>query len=155
MKLQLSRTLRWQTLAAGKLTVTAGELWLTRDHMAEDWVLRPGETLAVRAGELLTLGPLHEGRAVVALSLPETQASAGPLPSGLSTLSEGGSGTPLPGTPFSQAGLRAALLARLAGLARGLAGGLLALARRAEATACRAQGSICAGESMASAGVLK
>lgn len=126
MKLQLSRTLRWQTLAAGKLTVTAGELWLTRDHQGEDWVLHPGEALDVQAGELLTLGPLHEGRAVVALNLP-----------------------------VPQAGLRAALLARLAGWARGLAGGLLALARRAEATACRAQGSICAGESMASAGVLK
>lgn len=126
MKLQLSRTLRWQTLASGDLTVTAGELWLTRDGLAEDWVLRPGQRLAVQAGEQLTLGPLHEGRALVALSLP-----------------------------VPQAGLRAALLAGLAGLARGLGEGLLALARRAEATASRAQGCICAGESMASAGVLK
>lgn len=125
MKLQLSRTLRWQTLAAGNLSVTAGELWLTRDGLGEDWVLCPGQSLAVQAGEQLTLGPLHEGRAVVALSLP-----------------------------VPQAGLRAALLARLAGLARGLGEGLLALARRAEATASRAQGSICAGESMASAGGL-
>lgn len=122
--LHLSHTLRWQSLGAGTLHVTTGQAWVTRDGFAEDWVLSAGESLPLHSGEQITLGPLHEGQPV-GLRLP------GPQP-----------------------GLRAALLARAAGLARGLGEGLLALARKAEATACRAQGSICAGESMASAGGL-
>lgn len=133
MMLHLSHTLRWQSLGTGALHVTTGQAWVTRDGIAEDWVLSAGESLPLRAGELITLGPLHEGHPV-ALSVP------GPQPGLLAVL-------------------RTALLARAAGLARGLARvlneGLLALARKAEATACRAQGSICAGESMASAGGLK
>lgn len=128
MMLHLSRTLRWQSLGTGTLQVSTGQAWVTRDGFANDWVLSPGDSLLLRAGEQITLGPLHEGRPV-ALSLPGPQ----------------------PGLP---AALRTALLARAAGLARGLGEGLLALARKAEATACRAQGSICAGESMASAGGL-
>ena len=123
--LHLSHTLRWQSLGAGNLQVTSGEAWVTRDGRAEDWVLSAGQSLPLHSGEVITLGPLHEGRPV-ALSLP------GPQP-----------------------GLRAAFFGAVAALARGLGAGLLALARRAEATACRAQGSICAGESMASAGGLK
>ena len=129
MMLHLSRTLRWQSLGTGTLQVTTGQAWVTRDGFANDWVLAAGDSLPLRAGEHITLGPLHEGRPV-GLSLPGPQ----------------------PGLP---AALRGALLTRAAGLARGLGEALIALARSADAMAKRAQGCICAGESMASSGALK
>lgn len=60
---------------AGALLAQGGRVWVTREGQAEDWMLAPGETLAVRQGERLWLSTGPDGRPAQVAWLPAGVAS--------------------------------------------------------------------------------
>ncbi len=53
---------RWQVPAAGELRVLAGQVWLTRDGDAADYVLSAGQSQPLRRGDWVTLEPWLAGQ---------------------------------------------------------------------------------------------
>lgn len=133
MEWRLSEVQAWSAPQAGWLVVSGGRAWLTRRGDMQDHVLASGGVLVVQAGDALTLGPWDREGAPRLVFVAAQQAA---------------------GRRLTLAPLRWLLLP-LSALARALGLGLLALARSAEAMASRTHGCISAGDSMASAGVLK
>lgn len=116
---------------AGKLTVRSGRLWITHDAAPGDWVLDPGMSLQVQAGDLIVVEDW--GGATPATF--EWAVQAGRIQR--ARLAWGWRGL----ADLADAGARA--LAGLADWAR---------ARNAAPSAMRAQGNISSGASMASCG---
>jgi len=115
------------------LTALAGAVWVTRRGDPNDYVLQPGERLALPRGEQVTVSPLHADQAA---------------------LWDWNFAPPQP----AQRRVRAAVALGFDFTARVLertAAGLAALARSAASIACRAQGCIKPGDSMASAGTVQ
>ena len=116
------------------LDALAGMLWVTRQGDPADYVLAPGERLALARGDRVTVGALH----AKAPALWDWRPAAPPV------------------RRYRLARTALALAFGVAARAlRGAADGLAALARSAAAIACRAQGCIKAGESIASAGTVQ
>jgi Protein of unknown function (DUF2917) len=115
------------------LTALGGKLWVTRRGDPADYILAPGERLALSRGDDVTVG----GWESMHPALWDWQ----------------------PAVPARRYRLLREVVAAVFGLAaRGLRAGaeaLAALARNAAAIACRAQGCIRAGDSMASAGTVQ
>lgn len=63
--LRLDAVRRWQVPADGTLAVRRARVWITRDGDPADHVLAPGDTLALQAGDWLTLEPWQAGRPVL------------------------------------------------------------------------------------------
>jgi Protein of unknown function (DUF2917) len=115
------------------LTALGGKLWVTRRGDPNDYVLAPGERLALSRGEHLTVGAWLRDEPARWDWTPVAPARRyGLLRDGV--------------------GLAFGLAARAL---RGAADALAALARNAASIACRAQGCIKAGDSMASAGTVQ
>jgi hypothetical protein len=115
------------------LTALAGSVWVTRRDDLNDYVLQPGERLALARGAQVTVSPLHAEQAAL---WDWTFAPA----------------------RSPQRRVREVVALGFDVAARGLeraAAGLAALARSAASIACRAQGCIEAGDSMASAGTVQ
>jgi hypothetical protein len=53
---------RWQAQEAGELQLLAGQAWLTRDGDALDYVLSPGQSLCLCAGDWVTAEPWQAGQ---------------------------------------------------------------------------------------------
>jgi hypothetical protein len=119
-----------------RLKVLAGEVWLTREGDPDDYLLAPGESLAVAGGERLWLGRWHADQA----ALWDWDSARVRLDARRYVFLRD---------------LAAAALGLVERALLGTAAGLAALARSAAATACRAQGCIRAGESIASAGTVQ
>ena len=115
------------------LTALAGSVWVTRRGDPGDYVLQPGERLALGRGEAVTVSALHADQA----ALWDWCFAPARSP---------------------QRRVREVVAFGFEGVARVLeraAAGLAALARSAASMACRAQGCIKAGDSMASAGAVQ
>lgn len=115
------------------LTALAGSVWVTRRGDPDDYVLQPGERLALSRGEQVTVSALDAGQPV----LWDWRFAP-------------------PRSP--QRRVRDAVAVGFAFAARVFergAAGLAALARSAASMACRAQGCIKACDSMASAGTVQ
>jgi hypothetical protein len=59
--LVLDRVVRLNSAGTGRLTVTAGRVWLTRDGRDEDHVLSPGEQIQLKAGQSIVAEPWSAG----------------------------------------------------------------------------------------------
>jgi Protein of unknown function (DUF2917) len=120
------------------LTALGGTLWVTRRGDVADYVLAPGERLALARGDDVTVGGWDRAHP----ALWDWQLVA-----------------PRQRTPRQRYRLARALVAGAFGLAaralRGAAAGLSALARNAASIACRAQGCMSRGDSIASAGTVQ
>jgi Protein of unknown function (DUF2917) len=117
----------------GRLTVLAGQVWLTRQNDLQDHVLTAGQTLELGPGDDVVVESLVAGPTRLRWDAP-------PAPVYLADF------------------LRGAWAGGLRRAARGLgaaAAGLEALARTAAATANRAQGCIRSCDSMASSGTVQ
>lgn len=115
------------------LTALTGNVWVTRRGDPADYVLQPGERLALARGEEVTVSSLHDRQP--ALWDWHFEPARSP-----------------------QRRVREVVALVFDVVARGLeraAAGLAGLARSAAAIACRAQGCIKAGDSMASAGTVQ
>jgi Protein of unknown function (DUF2917) len=115
------------------LTSLAGSVWVTRSGDLDDYVLQPGERLALLRGEQVTVSALDADKP----ALWDWRFAPARSP---------------------QRRVREAVALVFDGAARALeraAAGLAALARNAASMACRAQGCIKAGDSMASAGTVQ
>lgn len=115
------------------LTALAGSVWVTRRGDPDDYVLQPGERLALSRGEQVTVSALDADQPV----LWDWRFAP-------------------PRSP--QRRVRDAVAVGFAFAARVFergAAGLAALARSAASMACRAQGCIKACDSMASAGTVQ
>jgi hypothetical protein len=115
------------------LTTRAGSVWVTRHGDLNDYVLSPGQRLALARGDRVEVGALDDAHPALWDWTPMAPQRRYRL-------------------------LREATGAGLALAARALragADGLAALARSAAAMACRAQGCIRAGDSIASAGTVQ
>jgi hypothetical protein len=115
------------------LTSLTGSVWVTRRGDPGDYVLQPGERLALARGEEVTVSSLHDRQP--ALWDWHFEPARSP-----------------------QRRVREVVALGFDVVARGLeraAAGLAGLARSAAAIACRAQGCIKAGDSMASAGTVQ
>lgn len=123
-----------RTRRPGRLMVSAGRAWITRQGDPDDHVLSAGEVVRLKADEQVVVEPWVGGTQV-------RLAWCGDQPRALSLR-------------WAE-GLRAAALRALAGLATTLGGRLLALARSSDASASRAQGAMPCGESSASSGALQ
>ncbi|MFM2059636.1 MAG: hypothetical protein RLY71_4021 [Pseudomonadota bacterium] len=55
----LAAVRQWRVARDGILGVADATVWITRDGDADDHVLAPGQTLAVRAGQRLTAEPVR------------------------------------------------------------------------------------------------
>lgn len=128
---------RLRVRRSGWLSVSQGQVWLTRDGDDADHVLAVGEPLHLHRGEAVIVEPWHVQQGA---GLRWQQDAPYLQVRGL----RGRAGVAL------DAGLRG-----VAGLLRGAAGRLLLAARSAEAMASRAQGNICAGDSIACSGALQ
>lgn len=112
----------------GRLTVSAGRVWVTRSGDLDDHVLGAGQALAIRAHEQVVVEPWGEGGASLAWRTDQPRS------------------------------LAARAFDALAAARRGLStvgAAWAALARSAAASAKRAQGSIARGESSASSGAVQ
>lgn len=117
------------------LSAIGGHLWVTRDGDPNDYVLGPGQRVALARGDRVTLGGWGAQAAAW---------STAPL-AGFAPARRYGFWRDLAGGAFGFA-------------ARGLRAGadaLAALARSAASIACRAQGCIEPGDSIASAGTVQ
>jgi hypothetical protein len=115
------------------LTALAGNVWVTRRGDPDDYVLQPGERIALSRGEQVTVSALDDGEPA------QWDWRFAP-------------------TRSPQRRAREVVALVFDGAARVLeraAAGLAALARSAAAMACRAQGSIRCGDSIASAGTVQ
>jgi hypothetical protein len=115
------------------LTALAGSVWVTRRGDPDDYVLQPGERLALSRGEQVTVSALDADKP----ALWDWRFAPARSP---------------------QRRVRELAALVFDGAARGLeraAAGFAALARSAASMACRAQGCIKAGDSMASAGTVQ
>jgi Protein of unknown function (DUF2917) len=115
------------------LTSLTGSVWVTRRGDPDDYVLQPGERLALSRGEAVTVSALHEDQP----ALWDWCFAPARSP---------------------QRRVREAVALGFDAAARVFergAAGLAALARSAASMACRAQGCIKAGDSMASAGTVQ
>src|SRR5262245_32973186 len=129
----------WRSRRPGRLSVSAGRVWVTRSGDLDDHVLAAGQVLALGAHEDVVVEPWLDGSSAC-LSWRSDQprplvARAGGLLAALGRL--------------------ALLGVRAAGLARVTASRWPALARKAAANDRRAHGSIAAGESRASCGAVQ
>jgi hypothetical protein len=115
------------------LTALGGRLWVTRDGDPNDYVLEPGQRIAVGRGDQVTVGAWQDG--------------------------ESAQWTWTPAAKLARYGFLRAVVALAFGAAaralRGAADGFAALARRAASIARRAQGCISCGDSIASAGTVQ
>jgi Protein of unknown function (DUF2917) len=115
------------------LTALAGSVWVTRRGDPDDYVLQPGQHLALSRGEQVTVSALDAGQPA------QWDWRFAPARS-------------------PQRRVRDGVALAFDGAARVLeraAAGLAALARSAASMACRAQGCIKAGDSIASAGTVQ
>jgi len=125
---------------AGRLSVSAGRVWVTRAGDLDDHVLGVGQVLAVGAHEQVVVEPWLEGSPVW-LAWRSDQ----PRPFAARAFDAwGAAGRRLRGALRASAALRDALLA-----------GLNALARNAAANDRRAHGSIARAESSACSGAVQ
>ena len=115
------------------LTTRAGSVWVTRSGDLQDYVLDPGQRLALARGDRIAVGAFDPRE-------PALWDWSPMVPQRRYRLLREGAG----------AGLALAARALRAG-----ADGLAALARSAAAMACRAQGCMRAGDSIASAGTVQ
>jgi hypothetical protein len=115
------------------LTALGGRLWVTRDGDPNDYVLEPGQRVAVGRGDQVTVGAWEAGSATFWTWTPAAER---------------------PRYAFLRAGVALAFGAAARGL-RAAADGLAALARSAAVIARRAQGCIACGDSIASAGTVQ
>jgi hypothetical protein len=115
------------------LMALVGRVWVTRRGDLDDYVLQPGEHLALSRGEQVMVSSLNADEAA------QWDWRFAPKRS-------------------PQRRMREAVALAFGGVARVLdraAAGFAALARSAAAMACRAQGCINTGDSMASAGTVQ
>lgn len=132
--LSMQQTQHLRVRDAAWLSAVAGHLWVTRRGDPADYVLAPGERLALACGDDVTVGGWSRDEAA---SWAVAARAA---------------------TPCRYRALRAALAWPFDATARALrfgAAALAALARSAASIASRAQGRIASGESIASAGTLQ
>lgn len=134
---RLENLQRLRVRRTGWLTVSQGQVWLTRDGDDVDHVLGAGEPLRLHRGESVIVEPWHARQGAGLRWQQDAPAAQARGLRGRATWA-------------LEAGLRAA-----AGLLRGAAGRLLLAARSAEAMANRAHGSISAGDSIACSGALQ
>jgi hypothetical protein len=115
------------------LTAFGGRLWVTRDGDLNDYVLEPGQRVAVGRGDQVTVGAWSPGEPTRWTWTPATEP---------------------PRYGFLRTGVALAFGAAARAL-RGAADGFAALARTAASIARRAQGCISCGDSIASAGTVQ
>jgi hypothetical protein len=115
------------------LTAFGGRLWVTRDGDLNDYVLEPGQRVAVGRGDQVTVGAWAPGEPTRWTWTPATEP---------------------PRYGFLRTGVALAFGAAARAL-RGAADGFAALARSAASIAKRAQGCISGGDSIASAGTVQ
>jgi len=129
---------RLRSRHAGRLSVSAGRVWITREGDLDDHVLDVGQGLAVAADQQVVVGPWLEG-SPVRLAWRRDQ----PRPLGERAFDA-----------LAAAGRRLAApaLRAVAALRGAFAAGLLPLARSAAASDRRAQGAMALGESSACSG---
>ncbi|MEY4754784.1 MAG: hypothetical protein RJA44_2459 [Pseudomonadota bacterium] len=87
--LRLDAVRRWLVPVDGTLAVRRARVWITRDGDPADHVLAPGDTLALQAGDRLTLEPWHADAPVLLQWRAVPQPLAAPLRLALALLARG------------------------------------------------------------------